>query len=888
MASRSRSVDRLQHYRAKRDFQRTPEPAGDVAAAGDGALCFVVQKHDASRLHYDFRLELDGVMLSWAVPKGPSFDPQDKRMAVQVEAHPISYNTFEGVIPPGQYGAGRVIVWDRGTWEPVGDAHQGLADGKLVFALHGQKLAGRWELVRIAKKDEERDVHGDKPASGGTAAKREKQVPWILFKKRDAYARPRAEYDVVSALPDSVVAKPLPPADAAALPGRGGGLVDEAGVVRQPGDLTGAKRAALPDKLGPQLATATSALPERGDWLFEVKLDGYRVMARIANGEVALITRGGHDWTAKMRPIADALRALALKSAWLDGEVVVFGADGLPSFNALQNAFDHRRSEQIVYMLFDLPYLDGWDLRAAPLRERRALLQQVLRDRDEDGDPGAGRLRFSAAFDADPASLLLSARQLKLEGLMAKRADAPYVSRRTETWLKLKARQRQEFVIGGFTDRGGERRAREIGSLLLGVLDERGKLVPVGSVGTGWDGRSAAELKDRLVPLERATSPFAGDAAPPSGRWSRRNAGQERWVEPQLVAEVTFAEWTPDEQIRHATFEGLRFDKPAEQVRREVPRPVDPAPAAKRRPASAAKNGAVDASNRRQVKVSHPERVIDPSTGLTKLDLVRYYESVADWMVPHLKGRPCSLVRGPEGVGGELFFQKHPEALRIPELKTLDPALWPDHQALLEVPSALALAGAAQMNVIEFHTWNATVRDIAHPDRVIFDIDPGEGVAWPRVIEAAVLVRGLLEELGLKSWLKTSGGKGLHVVVPLKPQHDWDTVKNFSQAVVQHLAKVIPNRFVAKSGASNRVGRIFVDYLRNSHGATTAAAYSARARPGLGVSMPIAWDQLPEIRSGAHWTIADAREHLSFVKEDPWADYAKSRQTLAKALGRIA
>jgi bifunctional non-homologous end joining protein LigD len=881
----SRSADKLQHYRAKRDFERTPEPAGVVAAASDGVLCFVVQKHDATRLHYDFRLELDGVMLSWAVPKGPSFDPQDKRMAVQVEAHPISYNTFEGVIPPGQYGAGRVIVWDRGTWVPEGDPRAGLAAGKLVFTLHGQKLAGRWELVRIAKKDDQRDVHGDKPAG-----RREPQVPWILFKKRDAWARPRAEYDVVSALPDSVVARPLPPADAASLPGRGGGVVDEVGAARTPGELAGAKRGELPEKLGPQLATATTSLPERGEWLFEVKLDGYRVMARVHGGEVRLITRGGHDWTAKMPQLAAALKALALESAWLDGEVVVFGDDGLPSFNALQNAFDLRRSEAIVYMLFDLPFVDGWDLRATPLRERRALLQQLLRRRVDSDDSG-DRLRYSAAFDADPASLLLSARELRLEGLMAKRADAPYVSRRTETWLKLKTRQRQEFVIGGFTDRGGERRAREIGSLLLGVFDERGKLIPVGSVGTGWDGRIAADLKHRLVPLECERSPFAGDAAPPSGRWSRRNAGQERWVEPRLVAEVTFAEWTPDEQIRHATFEGLRIDKPAEQVRRELARPVAAGPTTKAGGKGASKHAAgadaVAASNRRQVKVSHPERVIDASTGLTKLDLVRYYESVADWMVPHLKGRPCSLVRGPEGVGGELFFQKHAEQLRIPELKSLDPALWPGHQALLEVPSALALAGAAQMNVIEFHTWNASVRDIAHPDRAIFDIDPGEGVAWPRVVEAAVLVRGLLEELGLKSWLKTSGGKGLHVVVPLKPAHDWDTVKDFSQAVVQHLAKVIPNRFVAKSGASNRVGRIFVDYLRNSHGATTAAAYSARARPGLGVSMPIDWDQLAELKSGAQWTIADAREHLSFVKDDPWAGYWKSRQTLSKALERI-
>lgn len=831
-------ADPLARYRTKRDFGRTPEPSGEVAKRPGPALAFVVQKHAATRLHYDFRLELGGVMLSWAVPKGPSFDPTDKRMAIQVEDHPISYNSFEGTIPKGQYGAGTVLVWDRGTWEPEGDPRAGLEAGKLVFTLHGQKLAGRWELVRIAKP-------GDR------------QIAWILFKKRDAYARPKAAYDVVTALPDSVVAKPLQPpaatmqADAPPPPPAGK-----------------AKKAALPATLGPQLATPSNGVPPGGDWLYEIKFDGYRLMTRIdAKGKPALITRGGHDWTDRMPALARELETLGLRTCWLDGEIVVLGTDGVPDFNALQNAFDHRDADAITYFLFDAPFLEGFDLRPLPLRERRARLQAALA-----AHGALEHVRFSADFVADPAHLLESAAKLRMEGVVAKRADAPYVSARTPSWLKLKVRQRQEFVVAGFTDRGDDPRAAEIGSLILGVHDAQGRLVPVGNVGTGWNATTAAALKRKLVALERKSSPFGADAPAKRGRWTRRPAGSERWVEPTLVAEVSFGEWTPDAQIRHALYLGLREDKPAREVVRELT--TTPAGSIPMTSASASTT----------VKVSNPGRVIDAASGATKLDLVRYYESVAAWMLPHLKGRPCSLVRAPSGIAGQIFFQKHPDTLNIPEVRELDASLWPEHEPLLEVPTAKAIAGAAQMNVVEFHTWNAKVRAIDRPDRMVFDLDPGEGVAWARVVEAAMLTRALLEELGLKAWLKTSGGKGLHVVVPLAPRHDWATVKDLSQAVVQRLADVIPDRFVAKSGPKNRVGRIFVDYLRNSHGATTAAAYSARARPGLGVSMPIDWEMLGTLKGGAQWTIANAREHLSFHPEDPWAGYWTSRQTLAKAL----
>ena len=833
----------LARYAAKRNFAITTEPAATAPTPGDapsGGLSFVVQKHWASRLHYDFRLELGGVLLSWAVPKGPSFDPKRKQMAIHVEDHPLDYAAFEGTIPAKQYGAGTVIVWDRGTWEPVGDAAAGMAAGKLVFRLHGEKLAGLWELVRIAKPGDAQD-------------------PWMLFKKRDEWARPLAEYDVVAALPDSVVAKPLGRVEAREPRMPAGRATAPAAAT----DLAAALTAALPAKLAPQLATLASVAPA-GEWLVETKFDGYRLMARVDQGKAKLITRGGHDWTAKMKSLAAAIEALGIESAWIDGEIVVMNEAGVPDFNALQNAMDTSSSDAIDYFVFDLPFHGGRDLRQVPLRARRALLAEVL-GRSANGSSG-DRIRLSQTFPATPAQMLEAARSMQLEGIILKRPDAPYVSQRTETWLKLKVSLRQEFVVCGFTDRTGA--AGEVGSLLLGTW-EGAALVYSGNVGTGWNARTGADLHTRLVKLE-VKEPTLDVASIQPGRWSRRTAGAERWVRPELVAEVAFREWTPDGHIRHAVFSSLRFDKPAREVSRETAATAE-----------APKNAVAKAAS--SVKVTNPQRVIDPSTGLTKLALVRYYESVAERILPHLLDRPVSLVRAPEGITGELFFQKHPET-RMPGLRELDLKLWPGHSALLGIDSADALVTAAQMNTIELHTWNSTTRRIDEPDRMIFDLDPGEGVDWAHVQEAAILTRAMLVELGLESWLKTSGGKGLHVVVPLAPKLGYDTVKGFSQAIVQHLAKTIPQRFVARSGGANRVGRIFVDYLRNGHGQTTAAAFSARARPGLGVSMPVGWEQLMELKGGAQWTISNARDYLSFETADPWAGYWKKRQSLTAAM----
>ena len=841
MGAPASAGDALKSYSDKRDFSVTSEPKPSRARSKK-TLSFVVQKHWASRLHYDFRLEFGGVLLSWALPKGLSFDPKEKRIAIAVEDHPVSYGSFEGTIPPRQYGAGRVIVWDRGTWQPELEVAAGLKAGKLIFRLHGEKLAGSWELVRISKPGERQDQ-------------------WMLFKKKDEWARPVDEYDVITALPDSVIEKPLGLLEARAAAPPAGARAPAAA----PAATGVAEKRALPEQLAPQLATLASTVPGAGHWLYEIKFDGYRVMARIERNRVKLITRNGFDWTERMPGIAADLAALKLGTAWLDGEVVALDAAGLPDFAALQQAFDRKATEHLSYFVFDAPFLGGFDLRAVEFLQRKQRLKEAL------AHNVSALVRYTECFEGDAATVLASACQMKLEGVIAKRSDAPYVSDRSVSWLKLKCSERQEFVVAGFTERAGA--PGEVGGLIL-ALHQDGALGYAGNVGTGWSQKQSQDLFRRLVKLETDQPTLPPDEVKP-GRWAKRSALANRWVKPVLVAEVAFSSWTPSGHVRHPSFKGLRSDKPASAVTTEVRlgQHVD----------ARASGGDVKGS----VKISNPERVIDASSGSKKLDLVRFYESIAERMLPHLLKRPVSLLRGPAGVSGELFFQKHDDKLSIPGMRALDTSFWPGHGALLEAPTTQAIVNAAQMNVIEFHTWNSTTDQIDCPDRVIFDIDPGEGVSWQQIQEAAVLVRGLLDELGLKSWLKTSGGKGLHVVVPLAAVLEFEPVRQFSQVVVQTLTKAIPSRFVAKSGAERRVGKIFVDWIRNGHAQTTASAFSARARPGLGVSMPISWPALDEIKRGDEWTIRTAREYLSFEKEDPWADYWGSSQTLEKAFSRL-
>jgi bifunctional non-homologous end joining protein LigD len=838
--------DALRQYKAKRDFSVTSEPA-DGGRASAGALSFVIQKHWASHLHYDLRLELDGTMKSWAVPKGPSLDSKDKRMAVQVEDHPIAYSSFEGTIPAGEYGAGKVIIWDTGRWQPIGDAIQGYLAGQLKFELHGRKLRGKWVLVRMKGKDE-------------------KQPPWLLIKEKDEFVRPAAEFSVVDEMPDSVkpssqavrrTGRKRAPVAAAQTPGKKNSLRSS-----QTGLPAGATKAPMPAILAPQLATLVDSPPSDPlAWSYEIKFDGYRLMSRIEGAAIKLYTRNGNDWTSKLLALQKAIANAKLPDGWYDGEMVMLNEKGVPDFGALQQSFDAAKTKDIVLFLFDIPYVNGHDLREVPLRERRALLQSVLDKSTSD------RVRFSEAFDAPAESVVASACKLGLEGIIAKRLDSTYVSRRSAAWIKLKCSQRQEFVIGGYTDPQGSRVG--IGALLLGVHDKDGALRYAGKVGTGFDDRMLGSLKGHLEKLTVARSPFSKPTA---------IEGRPHWVKPQLVAEVTFGEWTRAGIIRHSVFHGLRTDKPASAIIQEKPADTK----------GVAKSDSATTANRSHalnptLRVTHPERVIDPSTGITKIELVRYYGLVSDLMMTHLKGRPVSLVRAPSGVTGQLFFQKHAETEKLPGIRQLDPALYISHPPLLEIADKQGILSAAQWNVVEFHTLNTGTKSLQCPDRMIFDLDPGEGVEWDKVRDAASLVHALLQELKLPAFLKTSGGKGLHVVVPLRQVHDWDTVKGFSQAVVIHLAKTIPQRFVAKTGPKNRVGKVFVDYLRNSVGATTACGWSARARPGLGISVPVAWEELASLKGGDHWTVRTAHTRLDEGNR-AWDGYSKSASRLTSAM----
>ena len=844
MSLTSRSDDPLRSYKSKRNFALTPEPE-DRGLPAANQRAFVVQKHWASSLHYDFRLELDGTMKSWAVPKGPSFDPKVKRMAVQVEDHPLSYAGFEGTVPAKQYGAGKVMVWDAGTWTPLHNASQGYSDGNLKFELHGHKLHGKWVLVRMKDK--------------GMTGKGERQAPWLLIKEKDAFVRASAEYSVVDEMPDSVKALG-PPARSLKTAAFDVGLPPEA------------VPCALPPTLSPQLATlAAGPPPGRDEWLYEIKFDGYRLLVRNDASDARLFTRNGHDWTAKLGALQQSIEDLVLPPGWYDGEIVVPNEAGIPDFGALQQAFDTQRMDDVVLYLFDLPYAAGHDLRRAPLHARRALLKRLL------AASASEQVRFSEEFDAAPASVVASACKLGLEGVIAKRRSATYQSSRSTDWLKLKCSQRQEFVIGGYTDPQGTRSG--FGALLLGVHDTQGLLQYAGDVGTGFGQQALKDIRKKLDALSRTRCPFVAGS---------KIEGQPHWVAPTRVAEVAFSQWTRAGRIRHAVFRGLRDDKDAGTVVREraLHMPSAKAPKSAVLPKPVPKVAPESQPLSMRLQVTHPERVIDASTGTTKIDVLRYYSLVGDLMMKHLSGRPVSLVRAPDGVAGELFFQKHAETEKLPGIQQLDPALDIGHPPLLEVASKQGLLSAAQWNVVEFHTMNTGTLSFEHPDRMVFDLDPGEGVAWAQVQDAAQLVHSFLTQLGLPAFLKTSGGKGLHVVVPLRRLHDWDTVKGFSQAVVLHMAKTIPQRFVARSGPKNRVGKVFIDYLRNGLGATTVCAWSARARPGLGISVPVDWDELPALRGGDHWSVRTVHQRLDTGNE-PWKGYAKAARGLASAMSAL-
>jgi bifunctional non-homologous end joining protein LigD len=814
----------------------------------------VVQKHAATRLHYDFRLELDGVLLSWAVPKGPSLDPADKRLAMQTEDHPVEYGGFEGVIPKGEYGGGTVLLWDRGTWEPIGDVREGLRKGKIEFLLHGEKLRGSWTLVRIRGRDA-----------------RESGKTWLLMKHRDVEVRPASEYDITEDRPESVVTgramdeiardqdrvwhSNRSPAEQEPAPKPKRGRAARP----KPRDLPsvpGARRAPPPADLEPQLATLVKEPPRGDEWVHEMKLDGFRILARVEGGHARLWSRNAKDWTARFPSVARAVEKLGVPTAILDGEVAMVMPDGRTSFNALQNAHDGETEGVLTYFVFDLPYLDGFDLTRATLEERKKVLQGLLA-----GAPPP--LRYSEHVVGSGPEFLREACRLKLEGIVSKRRDAPYTQGRARTWLKLKCQQEQELVVGGFTEPEGQRSG--IGALLLGVYDD-GKLRYAGKVGTGFSVKTAEDLRRRLDRLAQPANPF-GEKVPEMRR--------ARWVKPELIANVSFGEWTPDGRLRHPSFKSLRDDKaPREVVREKAVAP--PAP-------RAARDGSVEIEG---VRITNADRVVYPDHGITKRDLAQFYVAIADWILPHLVDRPTTLVRCPEGLAGECFYQKHIGTWAPPSLRRVKIQEKRKVGEYLVVDDLPGLVGLVQIGILEIHTWNSVVEHLERPDRIVLDLDPAEDVPWEATIAAARVVRARLEDHGLASFVKTTGGKGLHVVAPIVRGPSWDECLEFSHGVADDLVREAPQAFVAVMSKARRTGRIYVDYLRNQRGATSVAAYSTRAKPDAPVSTPLAWEELrPDVES-THWTVANLQRRLASLRKDPWAGFAEAARKLPTTKAR--
>lgn len=833
-------MDRLTTYRAKRHFGRTTEPEGKLGKPSQGGL-YVIHEHDATRLHYDLRLEHDGVLLSWAVTRGPSLDPEEKRLAVQVEDHPIDYGSFEGLIPEGNYGAGTVSQWDRGRWIPEGDTTKALKKGHLTFRLEGEKLKGDWHLVRMRRRP------------------KEKRDNWLLIKSKDEYAVPGAKGEIVKIATKSVkTGRTL----AEIAEGRKAKAKPRAPAARKTAKKA---KAAKADKERPRRGAAKPAFvppclarldktPAGADWLHEVKFDGYRMQAVRDGDKVALITRTGLDWTKRFgSAIATELQELPCSTAVIDGEIVVLADTGISDFSALQADLSEGRTSRFVFYVFDLLHLDGADLSMRPLVERKEALEELLGDK---ATAGEGALRYSQHFVEEGDVMLDQACRLGLEGVVSKRRDAPYRSGRTGDWIKSKCIQRQEFVVTGYVPSTATRNA--IGSLVVGY-HENGRLRPAGRVGTGYSATVARDLKRRLDTIRANRSPY-----------EKRQPGdnQVKWAKPELVAEVEFRAWTSDGILRHAAFVGLREDKPAAEIRREGK-------------SAEATTGGKAGIPKTTVALSHPDRVLWPEAGLSKQGLLDHYAAVWDLMKPYVIDRPLALLRAPGGIGGsQFFFQKHRSPgmhEAIGEIK--DPK---DGEGLIVIRDFDGLAALVQFGVVEIHLWGSSADTLEKPDQMIFDLDPDKGVNWKRVIEAAEEIRRRLVAMKLAAFLKTSGGKGLHIVVPLKPDADWARVKDFSKALAEQLARDFPDRYTANMSKKARPGKIFVDYLRNGRGATAVAPYSTRARGKAPVAVPIAWEELGLGVRADQFQVDNLMNRLDHLKKDPWAGFRKAARPLPK------
>ncbi|HEY5994042.1 MAG TPA: DNA ligase D [Gallionellaceae bacterium] len=828
----------LNEYRRKRDFSRSREPPG-AALPLQGHL-YVMHKHAARREHYDLRIEQGGVLRSWALPKGPALASGDKRLAIEVEDHPLEYASFEGTIPKGEYGGGTVMLWDVGMWQINGRNDE----DQLDFILTGTKLKGAWTLVRMRHWD----IHG-------------KNKQWLLIKRTD-HPQHTLNPDDLSVVTGRSMAE--------IAAGRMG-PVDEL-QARRPSlpvasRLAGARRAPQPASLPPQLATAVERAPTGRTWLHEIKFDGYRIVAHLGRGKARLMTRNGHDWTSRLRALARQLAALPVEDAILDGELVALAASGASSFRELQEALSRKETAQLVYQLFDLVHLDGYDLSAVPLIERKQALAQLL---EAAGYAPSGTVRYSDHVLGQGPEFFEQACALGLEGIISKRADAAYRSGRSTLWRKLKCTQHTEFVVGGYTPPAGARSG--FGALLLGTLQD-GRLEYSGRLGTGFSSRQLEQLHALLERQETAQSPFAPSSSLP-------HLSGVHWVKPALVVEVEYAERTRDGLLRQPSFLGLREDVEPEQVESLGATLEEAPPAAASRTTLHATMGAVDVAG---TELTHPERILYPELGVTKLALARYYESIHEWVLPYLARRPLVLLRCPEG-RQNCFYQKHlvkSQARLVPRIAIPEGGA---ERAYVYVRSLADILSLVQHGVLEFHAWGCRVEDVEHPDLLVFDLDPAPDVAWEELLRTARELRDRLHGLGLAAFPRTTGGKGLHLVVPLRPLAGWDTVKSFARQVVEQHARDEPLLLTTNMSLAKRRGRIYLDYLRNTRGSTAIACYSARARPHAPVAVPLRWDELsPALRSD-HYTVETLPRRLGALKADPWQCFFEAAVPLSAAM----
>ncbi len=851
----------LKEYKRKRDFTATPEPAeGGDAAAADKQRIFVVQLHHASRRHYDFRLELDGVLKSWAVPKGPSFDPAVKRLAVEVEDHPLSYADFAGDIPQGHYGAGHVDVFDSGTWTPLGSPRNGLRDGDLKFALHGEILRGSWVLVRTR-------MQGSKQQ-------------WLLIKHRDEFAGDGEADDFVDAKTDRPRA--VKAAKKTAAKRKDPAKVSKAKMAaNNETPPTNTKRETISNQaFNPELCRSQSSAPAGDNWLHEVKWDGYRLLTTIVRGKPRLWSRNGIEWTERLPDLVKAVQTLGLASAQLDGEMVVL-REGRDSFNALQARLSEKSADsndQIVYMLFDMIHRNGESWREVALIERKRALAALI-----DRHPNE-ILRYSEHQIGSGAEVFAQAITAGLEGIVSKRINSGYQGGRGGDWVKVKARPSDEFVVVGYTEPKGSRSG--IGALLLGQPRD-GVLSYVGRVGTGFDDALLRSLRKRLSDTT-IKSPVVNIARLPT-----RDRNSAIWVRPELVIEAFNQGYGGNGLLRQASFKTIREDKTAADLTEGSGEMAKSAAKTSTKKSSAPASGKSSAQSSRSepgksaaeaskatVTVTHPNRIVFTELGKTKADVANYYARVAQQFLPGVVGRAMSVVRCPGGIGKNCFFQKHAadalgeHVINIPIREKAGKANY------LGIDSETGLAELVQMNTIEFHPWGGLAASLERCDRIVFDLDPHASVTWKRVVAGAREVRKQLQSIGLESFVRTSGGKGLHVVVPLDPGAQWDAAKRFAKAVATVLAELHPKEFVAISGESNRKGRIFIDWLRNGRGATSVASYSLRARPSAGVAMPLDWSQLGRVKSGDHYNIDNTVAAISRRKADPWDGIDEIRQAL--------